>query len=307
MTDAADGDVPTQSGSYRSGFVALVGRPNVGKSTLVNQLLGRKVSIVSSKPQTTRHRVAGVLSGPDHQLVLLDIPGFQRPRDALTERMQRLVEATLEEVDAALFILNGEERIGRGDAFIEAALSRASTPVVVAVNKADLLSPDSAAEQLEAARRLCGLREVHLVSALTGEGVSAVVGELLGYLPAGPQYFPDGVVTDRPEEFLIAELIREKAIEVTEEEVPHAVAVEVLELEPRDDRDLVYVRAAIYVERPSQRPIILGEGGARLKLVGSQARRDIEGLLGSQVYLDLVVKVRRHWRADGRMLDRLGL
>lgn len=292
---------------FRSGLVALIGRPNVGKSTLVNKVLGQKVSIVSDKPQTTRHRVTAVLDAEDYQLIFLDMPGFQKPRDTLTKRMQSLVNTTLAEVDAILFLVPGDQRFGRGDAFIADALRSAGTPVVMVVNKADLLSERQAAVQLEAARALAGPAEVHLVSALTGQGLDDVVSALSALLPEGPRYFPPGVVTDQPEEVLVGEFIREQLLAVTEEEVPHSLAVEVLEMEPRDDRDIIYIRAAIYVERASQRPILLGVGGERLKVVGTNARREIEWLLGSQVFLELIVKVRKHWRADSRMLDRLGL
>ncbi len=292
---------------FRSGLVALIGRPNVGKSTLVNKVLGQKVSIVSDKPQTTRHRVTAVLDAEDYQLIFLDMPGFQKPRDTLTKRMQSLVNTTLAEVDAILFLVPGDQRFGRGDAFIADALRTAGTPVVMVVNKVDLLSDQQAGAQLEAARALVGPAEVHLVSALTGRGLDDVVTALSRLLPEGPRYFPPGMVTDQPEEVLVAEFIREQLLAVTEEEVPHSLAVEVLEMEARDDRDIIYIRAAIYVERASQRPILLGVAGERLKVVGTNARREIEWLLGSQVFLELIVKVRKHWRADSRMLDRLGL
>lgn len=292
---------------FRSGLVALIGRPNVGKSTLVNKVLGQKVSIVSDKPQTTRHRVTAVLDGGDYQLIFLDMPGFQKPRDTLTKRMQSLVNTTLAEVDAILFLVPGDQKFGRGDAFIADALRSAGTPVVMAVNKVDLLSDQQVGAQLEAARALAGPAEVHLVSALTGQGLDGVVASLSALLPEGPRYFPPGMVTDQPEQVLVGEFIREQLLAVTEEEVPHSLAVEVLEMEPRDDRDIIYIRAAIYVERASQRPILIGVGGERLKVVGTNARREIEWLLGSQVFLELIVKVRKHWRADPRMLDRLGL
>jgi len=298
---------PPPASGFRSGLVALIGRPNVGKSTLVNKVLGQKISIVSEKPQTTRHRVTAVLGGDDYQLILLDMPGFQKPRDTLTKRMQTLVNTTLAEVDAILFVVPGDQSFGRGDAFIADALRGVGTPVVMAINKADLLSDQQAGVQLEAARALAGAAEVHLVSALPGRGLGELVASLSGLLPEGPRYFPPGVVTDRPEEVLVAEFIREQLLAVTEEEVPHSLAVEVLEMEPREDRDITYVRAAIYVERASQRPILLGVGGARLKEVGTNARREIEWLLGTQVFLELIVKVRKHWRSDSRMLDRLGL
>ena len=295
------------SPGFRSGFVAMVGRPNVGKSTLVNLLVGRKVSITSEKPQTTRHRIVGVLNGAGFQLVLLDMPGFQRPRDRLTHRMQEVVDAALTEVDVVLFLLNGEERVGRGDSFIAAAVARSATPVIVAINKADVLTDAQLVDQAEAARSLGDLPEPLLISAKTGSGVDDLRDRLVSLLPEGPAYFPVDVVTDQPEEVLIAELIREKAIGLTEEEVPHSIAVHVLEMEPREDSDLVYVQAAIYVERESQRPILLGEGGRRIKQIGSEARQEIEALLGTRIYLDLSVRVRKHWRQDPGLLDRLGL
>lgn len=291
---------------FRSGFVALVGRPNVGKSTLTNHLVGRKVSITATKPQTTRHRVSGVVDGEAWQVVLLDIPGFQKPLDLLTERMQGLVEDTLEEVDAVLFLLAADEKIGRGDAFIAAALARTDTPVVMALNKSDAVDKERLHRQEEAARALGDFPRFLTVSAKTGEGLGDLLPMLTELLPEGPRYFPPGVVTDQPEELLIAELIREKAIWATEEEVPHALAVQVLDMERRE-RGLVYVRAAIYVERDSQRPIIVGEGGRRIKEIGTQAREEIQALLGSPVYLDLIVKVRKHWRQNPGMLEGLGL
>jgi GTPase len=292
---------------FRSGFVALIGRPNAGKSTLVNYLLGQKVSIVSDKPQTTRHRITGVLTSATHQLVVLDMPGFQKPRDLLTSRMQQLVLATLSEVDVVLFLLPGDQRFARGDAFIAQYLSRVSTPVVVAINKADLISPEEAERQVEAATGLGEFSGVHVVSALTGQGVLELRTALEALIPEGPMYFPPDVTTDQPEETLIAELVREKVLEVTEEEVPHSIAVQLLEIEPREGRDLIDIRAAIYVERDSQKPIVIGEGGLRLKRIGSEARADIERLLGSQVYLELVVRVKKHWRRDPRALGRMGL
>jgi GTP-binding protein Era len=291
---------------FRSGFVALVGRPNVGKSTLTNLLVGQKVSITATKPQTTRHRVSGVVDGDGWQIVLLDIPGFQKPLDLLTERMQELVEHTVGDVDAVLFLLSAEETIGRGDAYIAAALVRAGAPVVLALNKVDAVSEEQLSHRLEQARALEGLPAPLLLSALSGEGTGPLLEGLASLLPEGPRYFPPGVITDQPEELLIAELVREKAIWVTEEEVPHSLAVQVLEREPRE-RGLVYLRVAIYVERDSQKPIILGEGGARIKEIGTQARKEIQTLIGSPVYLELVVKVRKHWRQDRRMLEGLGL
>ncbi|MHB1344606.1 MAG: GTPase Era [Thermoleophilia bacterium] len=305
---ASSGSAPlTAPPGFRSGFVALVGRPNVGKSTLVNRILGRKVSITADTPQTTRHRVAGVLSASDYQLILLDMPGFQKPRDALTRRMQDLVDATISEVDAVLFVLDGTGRPGRGDTFIARALATATTPVLAVVNKADLLDADDRRRaEADVAGLLPGV-ETHLLSALDGTGVERLGARVAALLPEGPLYFPRDVVTDQPEEVLIAEFIREKLIAVTAEELPHAIAVQVLEMEMRGEGEPLYIRAAVYVERDSQKPIVLGRGGSVIKQVGTEARRDVEWLLGTHVYLDLVVKVRKHWRKDTRMLDTLGL
>lgn len=292
---------------FRSGFVALVGRPNVGKSTLVNRILGRKVSITAATPQTTRHRVAGVRSAPDYQLILLDMPGFQKPRDVLTRRMQELVDATISEVDAVLFVLDGLGRPGPGDRFIARVLAEATTPVLVAVNKIDLLDAGGRRRAVEAVAEILPGVEPHLVSALDGKGVEELVTRLARLLPEGPLYFPPNSMTDQPEQALIAEFIREKLIAITKEELPHAIAVQVLEMEPGEEGEPFYIKAAVYVERDSQKPIVLGRGGSVMKQVGTEARRDIEWLLGTHVYLDLVVKVRKHWRQDARVLDDLGL
>ena len=304
-SESHDGFLDTPPG-FRSGFVALVGRPNVGKSTLVNKVLGRKVSITAKKPQTTRHRIAGVLSRPDCQLILVDMPGFQKPMDVLTRRMQELVDATISEVDAVLFVLDAGERVGAGDRFIGRVLSGATAPVLVALNKIDLVDGERRQTLAREAEALVPGAVVLPVSALDGSGVDSLVAHLAALLPEGPRYFPPDAVTDQPEETLVAEFIREKLIAVTEEEIPHSIAVQVLEMEPRES-DLLYIRAAVYVERESQRPIVLGKGGAVIKQVGIEARRDIEWLLGSRVYLDLVVKVRKHWRKSPSMLDDLGL
>jgi GTPase len=292
---------------FRSGIVALAGRPNVGKSTLANRLVGRKVSIVSSKPQTTRHRIQAVVNGDGWQLVLLDIPGFQKPRDPLTQRMQKRVEEALEEVDAVLFVVDATQPVGRGDAFIAAHLAGGGTTALLALNKTDLVSGDQLRRQEDDARSLGDFGEPLPVGALTGAGLADLTQKLVSLLPEGPRYFPEDVVTDQPEELLMEELIREKAIAVTEDEVPHSLAVQVLDVEPREKKGMLYVRAAIYVERESQRPIILGEGGSRIKKIGSEARREMEALLGTHIYLDLGVKVKKGWRRDPSLLERFGL
>lgn len=290
--------------SFRSGFVAVLGRPNVGKSTLVNALVGRKVSIVSDHPQTTRRRITGVVTQQDCQLVLLDLPGFQRPFDSLTRRMQAAVDDALGEVDAALVLLNAVESFGRGDRYITGAVAAAGVPAVVALNKVDLVDGPRLSARLKEARDLSG-GEVLAVSALRGDGLSAVLARLTAAMPPGPVYFPEGRQTDQPLELLVAELVREQALRLTRDEVPHAVAAEVGSITERSDRPLVEIEAVLIVETESQKAIVVGKGGRVVKAIGSGARREIEAVLGVQVYLDLRVKVRRRWRRDERYVERL--
>jgi GTPase len=285
----------------KSGFVAVAGRPNVGKSTLVNALCGGKVAIVSDKPQTTRRRIAGVANGDDYQLVLVDLPGFQRPRDPLTERMQRTVDQAFEDVDAVLFVLSARERIGAGDRFIAQRVFALSVPVVIALNKVDRLKPGHIATQMDTASKLGDFHALHPISAKTGDGIGALRDELVGLLPEGPVYFPPEQRSDLPLEGQVAELVREKALELTREEVPHAVSVEVEELGEK------VVRASLYVETDSQKQILVGRGGSMVKEIGVRARPEIEALLGRQVFLELQVKVKPKWRRDERLLERLGI
>jgi GTPase len=285
----------------RSGFVALAGRPNVGKSTLVNALCGAKIAIASEKPQTTRRRITGVANGPDWQLALVDLPGFQRPRDALTEWMQKTVDASFEDVDGVLFVLAADEAIGAGDRFIASRVFAGSAPVVVALNKIDRVSPERVVAQIAQAAALGEFHELHPVSARTGRGVDELRETLVGVLPEGPAYFHEGEVTDLPPEGQIAELVREKALALTREEVPHAITTEVDEIE--DGR----VRVLVYVETESQKGIVVGKGGSMIRDIGSRARPEIERLLGRKVYLELVVKVRPRWRRDEALLERLGI
>jgi GTPase len=285
----------------RTGFVAVAGRPNVGKSTLVNALCGGKVAIVSDKPQTTRRRIQGIANGDDYQLVLADLPGFQRPRDPLTEHMQRTVDASFEDIDAVLFVLDARERIGAGDRFIADRVFSVGVPVVIALNKVDRLKPGHIASQMETAAKLGDFHALHPVSAKTGDGMGELREELVALLPEGPAYFPPEQRTDlRPDE-QIAELVREKALQLTRDEVPHAVTVEVEEIEDR------VVRANVFVETESQKQILVGKGGSMIKQVGTRARPEVEHLLGRKVFLELHVKVRPRWRRDERMLERLGL
>ena len=285
----------------RSGFVAVAGRPNVGKSTLVNALAGRKVAIVSDKPQTTRRRIHGIATTDDYQLVLADLPGFQRPRDPLTEHMQRTVETAFEDVDGVLFVLSARERIGAGDRFIARRVFELGAPVVIALNKVDRLKPGHIATQMAAAARLGDFHALHPVSAKTGDGVAALREELAGLLSEGPLYFPADEQTDLSPEVQIAELIREKALALTRDEVPHAITVVV---ESVDEKS---VAADVLVETESQKQILVGRGGSMVREIGTRARPEIEQLLGGHVFLELRVKVRPRWRRDESMLERLGL
>jgi GTP-binding protein Era len=293
--------------ALRAGFVALAGRPNVGKSTLVNALVGEKVAIVSDKPQTTRRAVRGVATGSDWQLVLVDLPGVQRPRDPLTQRMQRRVEQELAESDAALLVVDGEQGVGPGDRFLAHLLEPAGVPVVVAVNKLDRLNRAGAAAALTAAAdELAVAEDVFPVSARRGTGVAPLAEHLAGLVPEGPFLFPPGERTDLPEDLRLAELVREQVLRRTFQELPHAVAVELEEVDRTRD-DLVVVRARVLVETDSQKGIVIGRGGRMIRAIGMAARRELERELGGQVHLDLRVDVRRRWRADDALLDRLGI
>ena len=289
----------------RSGFIALAGRPNVGKSTLANAIVGAKVAIVSDKPQTTRRAVRGVATGEGWQLVLVDLPGVQRPRDALTTRMQRRVERELEGADACLFVVDGEHGIGPGDRFIARLLGAAPVPVVVAVNKVDRARHGGTVAALQSASDLGVSQHLFPVSARTGAGVAALVEHLVSLLPAGPLYFSPEQHSDQPQPLLLAELVREQVLRRTREEVPHAVEVEVQEIQRVEE--LVRIGAVLLVETESQKGILIGAGGRMIKSIGSAARRAIERELGVHVHLELSVRVRRHWRADERLLDRLGI
>jgi GTP-binding protein Era len=292
------------SAPTRSGFIALAGRPNVGKSTLANAIVGTKVAIVSDKPQTTRRAIRGVATGPDWQLVLVDLPGVQRPRDALTERMQRRVEQELEDADGCVFVINAEQGVGPGDRFIARLLASAPVPVLIAVNKVDRADRAALAAALQAGADLDVAEEIFPVSARTGSGVAALVDHLVSLLPEGPFYFEPMQHTDQPEHVLLAELVREQILARTREEVPHAVEVVVEGIEHRDP---IRIEAVILAETESQKRILIGAGGQMVKSIGIAARRAIERHLGARVHLDLRVRVRRHWRADEHLLDRLGI
>jgi GTP-binding protein Era len=284
----------------------MAGRPNVGKSTLVNALVGEKVAIVSDRPQTTRRAIRGVRTSGESQMVLVDLPGVQRPRDALTARMARRVRAELEDSDVVLLILNGEQGVGRGDRFIATTLASASTPVTIAVNKVDRLSRAETMAVLSEAAGLGVGEEIFPVSARTGAGVQALAEHLLALLPSGPFMFGEGAVSDQPPEVVLAELVREAVVRRTFHELPHATEVVVEEL-ARPRAGLARVRALVWVENASQKGIIVGAHGHMIKAIGTAARPELERELGCQVHLDLSVRVRRDWRADEALLDRLGI
>ncbi|ABK52566.1 GTP-binding protein Era [Acidothermus cellulolyticus 11B] len=292
---------------FRSGFACIVGRPNVGKSTLLNAMVKTKVAITSDRPQTTRHVVRGVVHRPDAQLVVVDTPGLHKPRTLLGSRLNDLARATLAEVDVIVFCLPADERIGPGDRFLADELNRIKTPTFAVVTKTDRVRKPRVAEQLLAVAELGDWAEIVPVSAVTDYQVELLVDLLVARLPEGRPYYPEGEVTDEPEQVLVAELIREAALGELRDELPHSLAVVVEEMAPRPGRDdLVDVHAVLYVERPSQKPIIIGAGGERLREVGSRARHQIEALLGVHVYLDLRVKVAPEWQQDPEQLRRLG-
>jgi GTP-binding protein Era len=291
----------------KSGLVALVGRPNVGKSTLLNALLGQKLAIVSDKPQTTRSAVRGVLHRPEGQAVLVDTPGLHKPRTLLGQRLNDLVRGTLSEVDLVLQLVDAAAGVGAGDRYLAAELARVQTPRICVVNKIDAASRAKAAAALQAASALADYAEIVPVSARTGEQLELLVELILRHLPEGRPLYPEGHTSDEPEQHLVAELIREQALAVVRDELPHSVAVLVEELGQDPDReDLLVIRANLFVERASQKPIVLGRGGSVLRDIGTRARAELEALFGTQVYLDLRVKVAKEWQRDPRQLSRLG-
>ncbi len=293
-------------GSTRAGFVALAGRPNVGKSTLVNAIVGQKVAIVSDKPQTTRRAIRGIAMRGNAQLVLVDLPGVQRPRDALTQRMQSRVEREFVEADVALLLLNGEQGVGPGDRFIAGALARAEVPVAIVVNKVDRLDDAHTLAALQAASELGVSDEIFPLSARKGTGVEALVEHLVDLLPESPYLFDVDDPSDQTDAVLFAELIREQILRRTFQEVPHAVEVVVEEIDVSRE-DLVRVQARAWVEAESQKGILIGAQGKMIKAIGTASRRELERRLGIHVHLDLAVRVRRGWRGDDGLLDRLGI
>lgn len=290
---------------FKSGFVAIVGRPNVGKSTLMNQVIGQKIAIMSDKPQTTRNKIHGVYTTDDMQIVFLDTPGIHKPNSKLGNYMMKAAESALSEVDAVLFLTDVSEELGGGDRYIIERLKSVKTPVFLVLNKIDKITPDAMLPVIDKWRKLHDWSEIVPVSALQGNNVNALLEQVGKYLGEGPMYYPADQVTDHPEQFVCAELIREKILQMTREEIPHSIAVEI-ESMGKADNGVVNIGAVIYVERDSQKGIIIGKSGALLKEIGKQARTDMERLLGSKIFLELWVKVNKDWRNRESVLKSLG-
>ena len=290
---------------FKSGFVSIVGRPNVGKSTLLNQVLGQKIAIMSDKPQTTRNKIQGVYTTSEAQVVFIDTPGLQKPKSALGKYMLQATESALQEVDLILFCIDASETLGGGDRYILEMLSHVQTPVILVVNKLDRVEPETLLGRITEYKDLHAFAEIVPISALQGNNVETLLTQIVRYLPPGPQYYPADQVTDHPEQFVCAEMIREKILHATRDEVPHSIAVTIEHMKRREN-GTVDMSAVIYVERDSQKGIVIGKKGALLKQVGEQARRDIEALLGSKMFLQLWVKVKKDWRNQERILRDLG-
>jgi len=291
--------------NYQSGFVAIIGRPNVGKSTFMNRVIGQKVAIMSDKAQTTRNKIQGVLTGQDYQMVFIDTPGIHKPKHRLGDFMVKIAESTLNEVDAIMFMIDAKEGYGRGDQYIIDRLQKVNKPVFLIVNKIDLVHPDDLLPLIDFYQKKYEFQEIIPVSALQGNNVNHLLDVLKGHLAEGPQYYPQDQVTDHPERFIISELIREKVLHLTEEEIPHSVAVTIENIEKRNQGKLL-IQATIITERDSQKGILIGKKGSMLKAIGKKAREDIEILLGTKVYLELWVKVQKDWRNKQRQLNEFG-
>lgn len=290
----------------RSGFVALIGRPNVGKSTLMNSLIGEKVAIMSNKPQTTRNKIRGILTNDQGQVIFLDTPGIHKPHSKLGEQLVKMAQNTFQEVDLILFLVDAYEGLGAGDRYIIQHLKRVQTPVFLVVNKIDRVHPDDLLPFIDSYRSLYSFEEVVPVSAFKGNNISTLLRLIMQYLPEGPMYYPSDQVTDHPEQFIVAEIIREKILHLTREEIPHSVAVIIEEMKLRPNKKLLDIHAVIFAERESQKRILIGKQGKLLKEVGKLARKECEALLGYPIYLDLWVKVKKDWRNEQNMLRRLG-
>jgi GTP-binding protein Era len=293
-------------GVYRSGFVSIIGRPNVGKSTFLNQVVGEKAAIVSDKPQTTRNQIRAILTDEEYQIIFIDTPGVHKPRHRLGNYMVGAAHSTLNDVEVVLFFVEADHPPGRGDVFISRWLKGIDTPVFLVLNKIDRVSQARGEEHLALYRQLHAFGGEYMISALHGENIGTLLKDIIACMPEGPRYYPPDMVTDKPEYFLVSELIREKVLQLTREEVPFAVAVEIEEMKERENRELIDIRAVIHVDRKSQKGIVIGKGGSMLREIGTEARPEIEALLGQQVYMDLWVKVSPGWRDREAALRNLG-
>lgn len=296
----------TNSKSHKSGFISIIGRPNVGKSTFLNRVIGQKIAIMSDKPQTTRNKIQGVLTLEDSQLIFLDTPGIHKPKHRLGDFMMKVAQNTLKEVDLILFMVNAEEGFGGGDEFIIEKLQHVKTPVFLVINKIDLIHPDQLFEMIKSYNEKYAFAETVPISAIEGNNVGTLLEQIKERLPEGPQFYPADQVTDHPERFIVSELIREKALHLTREEIPHSLAVVIEKMERQPEKEMVHVMATIIVERDSQKGIIIGKQGSMLKEIGKRARLDIENLLGSKVFLELWVKVQKDWRNKASQLRDFG-
>lgn len=292
--------------NFKSGFVALIGRPNVGKSTLLNAILGQKVAIMSDKPQTTRNKIQGVYTTKEAQVIFIDTPGIHKPKHRLGEFMTKVAEKTLKEVDLVLFLVNAEEELGKGDEYIIERLKNVDRPIFLVINKIDKVHPDTLLPFIERYRNEIECNEVIPISALNGNNVSTLLNEIINKLEVGPKYYPDDQISDHPEHFIVAEMIREKVLHLTREEVPHSVAVTIEQMKKRENKEIIDIHATIIVERASQKGIIIGKNGQMLRNIGTRARHDIEMILGNKIFLDLWVKVQEDWRNRGRLLKEYG-
>lgn len=296
----------TRSNEYKSGFISIIGRPNVGKSTFLNRVIGQKIAIMSDKPQTTRNKVQGVLTTDDSQLIFIDTPGIHKPKHKLGDFMMKVAQNTLKGVDLILFMVNAEEGYGRGEEFIIEKFQSVKTPIFLIINKIDKIHPDELLTLIESYKEKHPFQEIVPISALEGNNVERLLDVIKKYLPEGPQYYPADQVTDHPERFIVSELIREKALHLTREEIPHSLAVVIDKMERRQDKDVINVMATVIVERDSQKGIVIGKQGSMLKEIGKLARMDIEALLGSKVFLELWVKVQKDWRNKMNQLRDYG-
>ncbi|WP_017548827.1 GTPase Era [Salinicoccus carnicancri] len=290
---------------FRSGFVSIIGRPNVGKSTFMNKVLGQKIAIMSDKPQTTRNKIQGVYTTDDSQMIFIDTPGIHKPKHQLGEHMMKVARNTLRETEVILFLVNVSEELGRGDEFIIDMLQNTRTPIVLVMNKIDLVHPDKLIQQIEVYKDKLEFNDIVPISALQGNNIEKLLEVIEGYLPDGPMYYPADRITDHPEHFIVSELIREKALHLTSQEIPHAIGVEIDRMKA-DERGTVHVGATIYVERNSQKGMVIGKNGKMLKEIGKLARADIENLLGSKVFLEVWVKVQKDWRNKTQFIRSLG-